>query len=285
MIKLNKFFIPYILLLIIIGFEGQLFLAFIMVLMHETVHYIAAVLLGYSGFDVTILPIGAVLSLREIDEASPIEDLIISISGPIFNIVVAVAAYYLELAIGFGNLKLFIETNITLGLFNLIPAFPLDGGRILRDIFSIKMVYRKANKLTVNISIILGFLILSCFIFLFFCGHRIYNIGIIAVFIIISSYKEKERIAYIIMGDIVKKKERFIRKKYVENKYISVHCSIDLLGIMSLVDKNKYCIFTILDDDMKVMYNLFEEDLIDALKIYGNISAAEYVERMKESSD
>ena len=75
----------------------------------------------------------------------------------------------------------------------------------------------------------------------------------------------------------MKKKERFLRKKYIETKSISVHSSIDLLGILSVVDRNKYCIFTILDDDMKVMYSLYEDELIEALKIYGNISAEEYV--------
>ena len=82
MIKFNKFFIPYIFLLIVIGFRGELLISFILVILHEIVHYLTAVAFGFSGFDIKILPIGAVLRLKDLDEATPFEDLVISLSGP-----------------------------------------------------------------------------------------------------------------------------------------------------------------------------------------------------------
>jgi stage IV sporulation protein FB len=277
MIKVNKFFIPYLILLIAIGFRGELFISFLVVTLHEGVHYLTAVCFGFSGFDMKILPIGTVLRLKDLDEASPKEDLIISLAGPISNFLLAISAYCINTRINGPNLELFIKSNFALGLFNLVPAFPLDGGRIMRDILSLRTIYRRANELTIKISIVTGFVLTGSFIFFALFGITNYNLGLIGIFVIITSYKEKERIAYIIMGDIIKKKIKFLNRKYIENKSISVFYKGDLIGVLSLVDKNKYSIFTVLDDNMKVMDILYEEEILEALKDYGNITIEEFV--------
>jgi stage IV sporulation protein FB len=278
MIKVNKFFLPYIILLIIIGFKGEILISFLVVIFHEGAHYFTAIMLGFSGFDLKITPIGAVLRLKELDEATPKEDLIISFSGPIFNIVIGIIFIIIKSYTGTHWLDYLINSNMSLGLFNLIPAFPLDGGRILRDLFSMRHIYRRANELTIRISIILGYILILCFVFLLVFNIQNINIGVIGIFIIVSSYKEKERIVYIIMGDIVKKKSKFIQRKYIENKSISVYYKGDLIGVLSLVDKNKYNVFTVLDEDMRVMDVIYEEEILEALKEYGNITIEEFVD-------
>lgn len=282
MIKLNKFFIPYIILLIVIGFRGELLISFVIVLLHEAVHYGAAVAFGFSGFDIRILPIGAVLRLRDLDEATPTEDLIISLSGPLFNIVLAIACYIVSTKYPGDTVNFLIRSNVALGTFNLIPAFPLDGGRVLRDILSIKLIYRRANEITVKVSIFLGYCILGGFIFLLLLGVPDYNSAIIGVFVIISSYKERERIVYIIMGDIIRKRSKFITRKYMENKSISIYYKGDLISVLSIMDKNKYNIFTVLDDEMAVMDVLYEEEVVQGLKEYGNITIEEFVNLREE---
>ena len=71
MIRISKLFIPYIVLLVILGFKEELVISFTLVFVHELMHYLTARILGFSGFDIEILPIGAVLKLRDLDEASP----------------------------------------------------------------------------------------------------------------------------------------------------------------------------------------------------------------------
>lgn len=277
MIKINRYFIPYIIFLIIIGYKGQLIYSFFIVFIHEVVHYLFARHYKFSGFDIEFMLVGAVIKFKDLDEASPKEDLVISISGPMANLVLCILFFLLHRRFPYGEFYMLFEGNLAIGLFNLIPAFPLDGGRILRDVLNLKFMYKKSNKIMIIVSIVVGSLFMFCYILLFLRGRNNFNIGIIGIFIIIASLKEKERIAYIIMGDIIKKKYKFIYRGYIENKSISIYYKKDLLNAMALFDKNKYNIFTVLDEEMRVMDIIYEEEIINALKVHGNITIEEFM--------
>jgi len=276
-IKVSKYFIPYVIFLIIIGYKGQLVYAFFIVFVHEMVHYITARHFGFLGFDIEFIAVGAVLKFRDLDDATPKEDLFISVSGPMSNIALAVIFYFLYKIFPSNNFYMLFAGNLSIGLFNLIPAFPLDGGRILRDLLNLRLTYKRSNKIVMISSIIIGILLMFLYIFMFLKGSTNFNLGIIGLFIIISALKENERVSYIIMGDIIKKKYKFTQKGYIENKNTSVYYKKDLLCVMGLFDKNKYNIFTVLDEEMKVMDILYEEEIISALKLYGNITIEEFM--------
>ncbi|MCJ7689227.1 MAG: M50 family metallopeptidase [Clostridiaceae bacterium] len=284
MIRISKLFIPYIILLIILGFKGEIIIAFFLVLVHELTHYKTARILGFSGFDIEILPIGAVLKMKDIDEASPKEDIIISLSGPLLNLLLAVIFYGLFISYNINFLDLMFRSNLAIGIFNLIPAFPLDGGRVLRDILSLKIIYRRANEISIRVSLVLG----SIFMFIYFVSVNLnksnLNLGLISLFILISSIKEKERIVYLLMGYIIKKKHRFITRGYMDNRSISVFCDKDLLLLLGIIDKNKYNIFTVLDENMNILEILYEEEILQAIKTYGNIRLKDYIRCKKIKS-
>jgi stage IV sporulation protein FB len=277
LIRINKFFIPYMLLLIVLGFKGQLFIAFTIASAHEIVHYLTAVYFGFTGFDVEFLPVGTVLIIKELDEASVKEDFIISLSGPISNIILAGIFFYLYKKFNISTLYMLYMGNISIGLFNLLPAFPLDGGRILRDILNFKVNLKRANTLTVYIGFVIGVILMFYYITYFFLSSGNFSIGLIALFIMYSSYKEKERIVYLIMGDIIKKKYKFMKRGYLENRSVSIYFKNDLLTALSILDKNQYNLFTILDNDMNFIDIVYEQEIVEALKNYGNISIDEYL--------
>lgn len=278
MIKISRYFIPYIIICILVGFRGEFAISVAMVLFHEFIHYITARKLGFSGFEIELYPVGARLKFEDLDQATPKEDLLISISGPLSNICLAVFFYFLNKVQSSNLFYILFASNLSLGLFNLLPAFPLDGGRMLRDIFASRMLYKKANQLMIYVSIVIGILFMFVYIYFNLKGENNFSLGIIGLFIILTSFKERERVSYIIMGDIIKKKFSFIKKGYIHNISTSVYYKNDLLSIFSIIEKNRYNIFLVLDENMKVIDTIFEEEIIDALNKYGNIKIKEYLE-------
>ena len=278
MIRISKYLIPYIILILIIGFKSELIVGFIIIIIHETIHLITARILGYSGFSIDILPIGTVLKLKDLEEASPKEDIIISLSGPLGNFLIALASYFFGRYFSNSSFIEFASYNLVIGVFNLVPAFPLDGGRILRDVLNIKFIFKKANKIALNISIIIGYIFGAIFLIGLCMEQLVLDFAFFSVFILIISYREKRRIAYIIMGYIIKKKEKLIGRGYLENKSISVYYKINILQLIELIDKNKYNVFTVLDDEMNMIGVLYEEDILNGIKELGNITLEELLE-------
>ncbi|MHC6179041.1 M50 family metallopeptidase [Clostridium sp. JNZ X4-2] len=277
MIRMSKYFIPYVIFLIAIGYKGQLICTFIVVFFHEVVHYLVARHYKFSGFDIEFIAVGATIKLKDIDEAFPKEDLVISASGPAANLIFSIFFYYIYRSFDWNLWYMLFSVNLVIGMFNLIPAFPLDGGRILRSILNLKITYKKANRIMMIVSIFIGIILMFFYMFLFLNGNSSFNIGIIGILVVMSSLKENERVSYIIMGDIIKKKCKFIKRGYIENRNLSIYYKQDLLTAMGLFDKSKYNIFTVLDEEMKVMDILYEEEIIDALKLYGNITIEKFM--------
>lgn len=282
MIKVNKLFILYIVLLFLIGFQGDLLIAFSMVIFHEFIHFLTAKHFGINGLDIEILPFGARINLREMEEASLEEDIIISLSGPLFNFVLAVLFYVLNMKINNKLLYTMFATNTAIFMFNLLPALPLDGGRILRDLISTRTIYKKANLITSIIGIFIGCILMFFYFITFFKHHGNLSLGMAALYIIICSYKEKERFAYIIMSDIIKKKYKLLKRGYMENKTFSIFYKKDLLSILSICEKNKYNAFTVLDEELNIMDIIYEGEVLEALKEYGNITIEKFLKILRE---
>lgn len=286
MIKINKLFIPYIALIIVIGFGKAFIGGFIFVFLHEMAHIICARILGIKDISLKIIPMGTYIESKKIDDLKPKEDILVSLAGPFLNLIFAIIFFLMSIFIKNNTIVWCGFINLSLGLFNLVPAFPLDGARVLRALLSRKIIYKKANLITIRVSFISGFFILGLFIILVI--NRVFNITLllIGLLILIISYKEKERIVYIIMGDIVKKKNRFLKDNYIENKSISVYYKRDLINLLGIVDKNKNNIFTILDENMKVLGVVYEYEVIETLKLYGNMSIEEYmIKREKKAME
>lgn len=160
----------FVLITILICFLYKIniyFIFFISILLHEMVHMIVGVCLGLKIKKITFNPLGVCLEfIGYRKNKKTIKKIIINLSGPLFNFIFAIIISYLNI-----EYKLKIDlfyTNLLLGIFNLLPIIPLDGGKILKEILSIKFGYKNANIYSMNISkILLIFISLSYSILIF----------------------------------------------------------------------------------------------------------------------
>ena len=131
------------------------------VVLHELGHALAARRFGVLTRDITLLPIGGVARLEKMPE-KPWEELLVAIAGPLVNVVIALILYGLGTRVAFdskdsqmlvsGSLaSRLLMVNIFLVLFNLIPAFPMDGGRVLRASLALGMDYGKATRIAAGV--------------------------------------------------------------------------------------------------------------------------------------
>ncbi len=149
------------------GFAGAVFsillivALFACVTLHELGHSLAARRYGIPTRSITLYPIGGVAALARIPE-NPKQELVIALAGPIVNVVIAAFLFPIAGLMGFALpqgmpaslpqlVTMLMATNIALVVFNMLPAFPMDGGRVLRALLAFGGNYQRATNIAAGI--------------------------------------------------------------------------------------------------------------------------------------
>ena len=149
------------------AFFAGLFISgiFASVVAHEFGHAMAARYFGLQTQDITLLPIGGLARLKSMSK-EPVHELVIAIAGPLVNVAIAGVLFSLLLmgvivqgsAPGVGEagpnwllMDQLIVANLFLACFNMLPAFPMDGGRVLRSLLGFRFSFLKSTEVAVSV--------------------------------------------------------------------------------------------------------------------------------------
>lgn len=203
---------------------AQLLGVFLCVTLHEYGHALAARRYGIATADITLLPIGGVARLRKMPRI-PWQEFVVAVAGPAVNVVIAAIlavalailvdpallraiGVYAQVAvepmtpetsdmmnelfsspswIGYGVLLLVV--NMMLVLFNMIPAFPMDGGRVFRSLMAMVISYQKATKIASRVGVVI-----AIFMAWFALQNGLFFLLFICVFIVYSGLGEARQV-------------------------------------------------------------------------------------------
>jgi Zn-dependent protease/CBS domain-containing protein len=140
---------------------------FTLVLLHELGHSLAAMMYGIPVRDITLLPIGGVARLERMPQ-KPLHEFVVALAGPAVNVILA--AILVPIILGLtvlqgiplslslvlepglvGLLSFLLSANVSLAIFNLLPAFPMDGGRVFRAALGFFVDYPRATQVAVSV--------------------------------------------------------------------------------------------------------------------------------------
>jgi stage IV sporulation protein FB len=243
-------------------------LLFACVLAHEFGHIFTARAFGVATPDVTLLPIGGVARLERIPE-EPREEFLVAIAGPLVNVGIAIVLVVLFGADLSGKNLAAVESarvslvdrlaavNLFLALFNMIPAFPMDGGRVLRALLAVRLGHVRATEIAATVGQWCAFLL--GFIGLFSNPMLIF----IAIFVYLAAASEAHLVAIRAMSRDVPVSAAMITEFATLSPEQHIDQAIETLLRTSQSE------FPVVDGAHRLVGLLSRDDVIRALKQLG----------------
>lgn len=252
------------------AWNGLIFmlLLFLCVLAHEFGHIFTARAFGIATPDVTLLPIGGVARLERIPE-EPRQEFLIAIAGPLVNVAIALILMALPdtdmraqhlAVVGSPQVSMvdrLASVNLFLALFNMIPAFPMDGGRVLRALLAIRLGFVRATGIAATIGQWVAFAL--GFIGLF--GNPI--LVFIAIFVYLAAASEAQVVGMRSMSRGVPASAAMITQFASLTPETPIDEAIEMLFRTSQTE------FPVLDHAGRLVGMLGRSDMIRALKQSG----------------
>lgn len=220
------------------------FIYLLTVILHEFAHAIAAKNLGYKINRIWLLPFGAGLSLKQ-NFYDHNDEIIISLAGPLFNfflsfVFIAVWWIYPET---YTLTQTFVMANLVTGIINLLPCYPLDGGRVLVATLCKKFSRTRA----LRVCFIFNYILAGGFLVLFLINVRFGlnpTLLLFPIFIILGTFENKYSGSYNLLNYPFK--TTYNKNGKIDLNLFAVDEEIYLYKLLPLLKKNKYNIIYII---------------------------------------
>lgn len=184
---------------------------FAAVFVHELAHVAAARRFGVSAEGVELSALGGVAQIDASLAWDPRAERWVAVAGPLSNLVMACGGWAAAAVFGGPGWNFFVQANVILGGFNLLPALPLDGGRVLRAALAARLGHRRAARLAVRISRGVAVLMFVAGAVGLLLARLSVNMAVLACFVYVNAARERSLAAFSFVRFLLAKREELQR--------------------------------------------------------------------------
>jgi stage IV sporulation protein FB len=262
-LHIHPLFVLLGLLMAVLGHGYEFLSYFVTVVIHEMGHSIVAEKFGYVLNELKLMPYGAQIS-GTIDGIKSNNEIKIALSGPITNLIFAIifTAVWWIIPSSYFFTQTFVFANVVNAVFNLMPVFPLDGGRIMLCLLSKKLSQKKAYKIIRLIGLIFGILLIILFAISIFFDFNI-SFCILGVFVFLCAIMGAKTDGYMRIYNRTFRAQNI--KNGLEIREIAVSFDMSLGEIIRMFSSSYYYYVRVLDESLKNIVTLSETEIEDLL--------------------
>lgn len=243
------------------GYWQTFSMTYLVMLCHETAHMMAAIAIGLKVSHITLHPFGVNLSLKNKMVYSLADEIILYISGPLFNIFTAFVSAVIYKYNQSEILRFFYICNIMLFIMNMLPALPLDGGIILKKFLMYRFGSRKAKYIMSAISVVITAAVAALGIYVIYLTKMNFSVLLFALLMLGNMFTQHEKYNV----DFVKELMFHDKKKKNKVKHIIADENNSYLEIASDFDMHSYSIVYIINKTGKIVDIMSENQIMEEI--------------------
>lgn len=266
-IKIDFFFAFIIFSSIAAGLWADVVAALAALGFHELGHVAAARALGMKVERIDILPFGGRIKITNLDEETPETEMLTALAGPMVNFAVSLFLLFLidqsQIPSRVGNN--FINYQLMIGLFNMLPALPLDGGRVFVLWLRQHMNFISAVRTAAGISKLLAMVLFITAAAGLFGGRFFINCMVAGFFMLVYASKEQKEAPLFFIKHIAGKKQMLFKKGFLPVESLAAVGKTPVKQLLYEFMPHKYYFVFVLDDNMKIKKYLTETEIFDRI--------------------
>jgi stage IV sporulation protein FB len=248
------------------GYLLEVVTLFGIVFIHEMGHVAAAKGFGWKVREVQLLPFGGVVVVDELGTRPVHEELAVALAGPLQHVWMILVALFMKAANPSSSewWNYFLEVNLMIGLFNLLPVLPLDGGKVLQCLLGYILSYHRAIILTARLSLALSALIIGFAVYELFTNRLPLNLLVIGFFLLISNWYSYRQLPFHFFRFLMSRGDRVGRLilRGTLAQPIVVTKQRKILDVLKLLMREKYHLIYVVNEKGRIQAVLPEQQLV-----------------------
>lgn len=249
----------------VLGAGAELGIAISSLILHEFSHALMARALNVRVLEIELMPLGGAARMENIYQARPAQLVWIALAGPLTNLAIILFASAMAWfsAMGPYTAMLFIKINLVLMLFNLLPALPLDGGRIFAALMGKLIGVNRALRIFVMLGYIISGLLLALAAFVWL-NNGLINLTLIfaPLFLILSGKRELDLATGATLLSLMRRQDELANEGTLPLRYIAASATSTASSILPRLQSRSLHRIAVYSSELRYLGTIEERDLI-----------------------